>query len=1132
MKKTKFAILLFLGACLCTFAQHGGNASFEIVENSLRKFLFRIRISDFDTITSENYTRLFVDEDYTTGFSSGEPELPVLHKIIAVPEKATPKLVFHDKGTKVVTLSRKVFPIQTNGFKNRTVENFCMNSKIYGSTEVYGNDLVRLSPMGIFRNLRLYRITVSPFEYNPVKNKLILHDDISVEVRFDGADYGETKRRLQQTAGLYNFSGIANRSVYEDMLARNTVAPRYLIVAQDTFRNSLLEFARWKRQEGFDVEFLIPSRNSTPDSIRDLLKDMYLHSTPKNPAPVFVTIVGDTNHVGTFEGKVSVQGIGRHNTDLYFAEYTGDFYPDALVGRISVADTAELRHVLQKILKYEKYHLQDTDYLQRVIQVAGQEARRPAPTTTNGTVNYLRDVCSARNASLDTICFYNPASGIQLADIVREISEGASLLYYTAHGDRNGWLRPDFNTSIADTLGNAGKYFFSVNNCCLSNSFSSEVCFGEKLLRLHDAGAIGVIGAANETLWDEDYYWAVGAKYPFELNPRYDSTSMGTFDRLLHVHGESHAQTVATQAQMLQAGNFAVAQSGSPYENYYWEIYSLLGDPSTMPYVGIPQKINLVVPDSLPVGTSRIDLQGTPFARVSVLQDTDLLLSATLDATGMLSADLSSPIDTGSLLVTATAQFFRPHTDTVRTYISARPKLIVNGMALQNVQQNGNLVAGKTYSVDAEFLNAGSAVSENAVLSLFSLDGKCFVSMNYQQADTVLPQNRLSEQNVATISVASNAVDGDILHVKLMILENGDTSFAHTYAFVVENSNLGLGVTEFRKDGTLVKMLQKDSVYAMKIPVVNFGTQVSDTLQIVLKLDTVVAQCLSADTFRMLPIVPQQADTADFMIRVNDVRKNKLEAEICVADADTIFRYSEVYPLNRALEDFETGDFTRFAWDTTYVNTWTTDTSCARGGRFSARSSNIHDRQRSMIQITLDVLADDTLSFYAKVSCERGADYLYFYIDGTREGLWTGNIDWQKCSFPVPQGRHTFLWKYEKDDSYSSGSDCAWIDDVDFPFSRLDSNYRPQQTENIPKTETLRFKIFPNPVKEVLIMENLENEAVEIDVCTALGQMVDKIIVNPCESIYYNPSNLRSGTYTLILHNDKKLSVEKITVAK
>ena len=51
--------------------------------------------------------------------------------------------------------------------------------------------------------------------------------------------------------------------------------------------------------------------------------------------------------------------------------------------------------------------------------------------------------------------------------------------------------------------------------CCQSNKFDEPTCFGEKLLRANNKGAVGYIGGSNNTYWDEDYWWAVGATSNF-----------------------------------------------------------------------------------------------------------------------------------------------------------------------------------------------------------------------------------------------------------------------------------------------------------------------------------------------------------------------------------------------------------------------------------------------------------------------------------------------------------------------------------------------------------------------------------------------------------------------------------------
>ena len=53
-----------------------------------------------------------------------------------------------------------------------------------------------------------------------------------------------------------------------------------------------------------------------------------------------------------------------------------------------------------------------------------------------------------------------------------------------------------------------------------------------------------------------------------------------------------------------------------------------------------------------------------------------------------------------------------------------------------------------------------------------------------------------------------------------------------------------------------------------------------------------------------------------------------------------------------------------------------------------------------------------------------------FTIDGALTDSWSGDESWDRVSYPVSGGPHTFEWKYEKDSSDLAGEDTAWIDDV------------------------------------------------------------------------------------------------------
>ena len=110
---------------------------------------------------------------------------------------------------------------------------------------------------------------------------------------------------------------------------------------------------------------------------------------------------------------------------------------------------------------------------------------------------------------------------------------------------------------------------------------------------------------------------------------------------------------------------------------------------------------------------------------------------------------------------------------------------------------------------------------------------------------------------------------------------------------------------------------------------------------------------------------------------------------------------------------------------------WVVGSDSAYEGSQSIRSGAITHGQRSEISYTGRFSAT-RVSFARRMSSEANSDFLEFYIDGVLKERWSGEVSWSVVSYPVTEGTHTFLWRYVKDGSASSGSDAAWIDNVSF----------------------------------------------------------------------------------------------------
>lgn len=429
----------------------------------------------------------------------------------------------------------------------------------------------------------------------------------------------------------------------------------FLIVSRPQFREGLQPFVQWKRQEGFEVEELYVDTNSC-FLVKEMMRPLLDSTNMLVSMPQYTLLVGDHEQLEAFHGSMPMNG-ESHFTDLPYADFMGDYLPETMLGRWPVNDTAELRIVVEKTLRYEQFVDMDTAQLQRVLLVAGREYGAPAPTTTNGQVNYLKREVKCAHPEMDTLCWYNPESDSLGAAIANAIGQGACLLNYTGHGIVDGWSHPMMNANaIAAT--EATQPTIYVNNCCQSNTFTGTG-FGERLLRMPVGGAVGVIGATNSTLWAEDYYWSVGPKNPFSLEPVYDSAAPGAFDGLVRAE-----RTTATLGELLRNGNMAVMASGTSYAKYYWEIYCLLGDPSLKPWIGVPQPMMLVV-DSVESGQSEVSVESTPGARITAVQGGELLGVTDIGNSGCATIELWRALDTLPLVVTATGIDLVPRVVTV-----------------------------------------------------------------------------------------------------------------------------------------------------------------------------------------------------------------------------------------------------------------------------------------------------------------------------------------------------------------------------------------------------------------------------------------------------------------------------------
>ncbi len=142
-----------------------------------------------------------------------------------------------------------------------------------------------------------------------------------------------------------------------------------------------------------------------------------------------------------------------------------------------------------------------------------------------------------------------------------------------------------------------------------------------------------------------------------------------------------------------------------------------------------------------------------------------------------------------------------------------------------------------------------------------------------------------------------------------------------------------------------------------------------------------------------------------------------------------------VVKIGLIIEDWETGNFTKFAWQKGGNADWKVTDSLSYEKIYSAQSGSITNDQTTNIYLDYNVMYDDSISFFKRVSSLLLADKLKFYIDGSMVGQWSGKsaTSFSRVAYPVLAGPHTFKWEYAKGHSGKDGVDAAWVDFIVFP---------------------------------------------------------------------------------------------------
>lgn len=581
-------------------------------------------------------------------YAVGKPRLPVIRKMIEVPENCKVEWDITIDKEEVLSLRKNNYPepiLPVQPFQRKSVSPrqklFNIDKELYESDHFYKPGTIRIGSTFQMGSVCGAMLEFYPVDYNPVQNSLKIRSEVIIQIRFikdiRGSEFfNKTKVPHPE------LSKIARDMFINFDEPKTEITPQllnFLVIAAERFIDhpGLAKYLDWKRQTGYRVALnSVADIGSEASDIKNFIVSEYNGETP----PAYILLIGDVEDVPAWAGIES-----ETETDIPYTQISvGDYIPDLMIGRFSVSSNEELSAVIHKSMNYEQCSFDDLDALNRITFISTDDDENW--WIAEGSHDYVIDNhLNPRGIQSDHIKGH---SGGNTQDIYQSLNNGRTICHYSGHGDSLKWQGPEFTMTDIATLDSSSVSFFVISNACETGSFARAECFGESWIRAADRGAFAFVGASNSSYWDPDD-WMERRMYDGYFQEEKYSISA-----------------------MVQRGLIEVYRQASSIAGYYYDIYNILGDPTIVPWIGIPKNLSVSYNPVHSTDSDQFDVvvqnEGVNVenAKVTLTRGQNIIGYGITEFNGRVSIMLDSTmLQTGQMLLTVTGNQYIPYIDTV-----------------------------------------------------------------------------------------------------------------------------------------------------------------------------------------------------------------------------------------------------------------------------------------------------------------------------------------------------------------------------------------------------------------------------------------------------------------------------------
>ncbi|MCD4819881.1 MAG: agmatine deiminase family protein [Candidatus Cloacimonetes bacterium] len=1030
--KLRLIVLLLIMVSVFGILSASNGFDVNFAETRTNEFELNFELNDFYLknveLDGQDFSKIITDCRVTT-MEKGFAELPFIHSSVMISPDKNYDLNIIQKEFTDYQLDAPLVPSRGVIYRNENLAEipYEISDKSL-MDQWYPQKLTEQSNPFILREIRGTNVYIYPFQYNAVEQILRVYDSITVElIENDQTPENPLPNNRKLTSDMipiYNnvFVNFDSRSFANQIGELGELLVLY--TSSNGGITPIQPYIDWKREKGFTVHSQSVAYGT---NVKNTIRDAY----NANTNILYVQLVGDWEHIKSDIGPDSAP------TDpMLGCIVGGDYYQEVIVGRFSASSSTDVTTQVNKTINYEKNPDLSGSWYKNAIGIASSEG---AGNGDDGEADYQHMDVIRTNKLLPynytTMHQDYATNGVTSAIVANHVNAGAGIINYVGHGSKTSWSTSGYsNTNIASSSnGNMLPFINSV--ACVNGQFhTTGDCFGEAWLKKSGGGAVAALMATINQPWQppmrgQDYFndLLIGG-YNYSSNPG-SGTNTDSSDK------RTTFGSLAFNADVLM-------YTESPYSSDLETIqtWTIFGDASLQIRTDTPTAISLSN-SSCMMGTS---FNTTVSSGAGLVENALVSLTqngtnytAYTDINGYVSINHSLNVGQATLVVSG----YNLETEYSVIDVTSNSGPYVS---IQNVQVSAGgddvIEFGEIVVLTVTLENAGSDPATNVSMNLSESSPYLVLSDSSESFGTIAAGSSVTRTSAYVFNVTNNVPNAYAIQLDAAIICSED------------NWSDIINLTAYSPDVEIQSVTVNDGDNGLLDPgdtatlechlINNGGATVSNLNALLSTTDSYITINDNNDTASSL--IAGGTAIVYFNVTVSPTAPVGHSINFNTAfTGDNGYSQSDAFSLAVGLvvEDFETGDFSNYDWTFGGDTDWSVVTTSPYEGTYCTNSGNISDNQTSELILEAQIGSAGDLSFYKKVSSEVSYDYLRFYIDDVEQGSWAGTVDWSIETYAVAVGFHEFKWSFEKDVSVSSGSDCAWIDYIEFPpFGQMEAD--------------------------------------------------------------------------------------------